>query len=205
MRLGMKQIGFVIALGCLTGCSPSGAQAQNVSPSSEASKIKSNWVVDQTASSLSFSSEMNGDAFSGSFGNFTADIRFDPENLSDARIHVSVDMASADAKDEERNDALPGKEWFSVKTFPNAVFTAETVNKTGENDFEAVGNLTIRDVTKPVTLQFNLIIDGNLAKANAQMSIDRSDFGVGSGMWKSEDWVVHNVDVSVVIMATATP
>jgi len=200
MKNFSKKLVCVAMIACVSACSPSGAQAQNVTAATGTSDIKSNWVVDNAAST-----EMSGDAFTGSFGNFTADIQFDADDLSDASILVSIDMTSADAQDDERNEALPGKEWFFVKKFPKAVFSSTTVKKTGDNQFEAVGELTIRDITKPLTLPFELIIENNLAKASAKTSLNRSDFGVGTGMWKSEDWVVHNVDVSVVIIATATP
>ena len=202
MRIWMKTITAISLAAGMTACSPSGAQAQNVSEAKETAALNSNWTVDKSASSISFSSEMSGEAFTGHFGSFTADIQFDPSNVSDARIHVSIDMTSADANDEERNDALPGKEWFSAKKFPTAVFTSNSVKATLDDQYEAAGELTIKDVTKPLTLPFRLEIVDGIAHATAQTSIDRSDFGVGTGMWKSEDWVAHMVAISIKIRAT---
>ena len=202
IRILMKTITTIALAAGMTACSPSGAQAQNVSQVKEAAEVNSNWTVDKSASSISFSSEMNGEAFTGHFGNFTADIQFDPSHVSDARIHVSIDMTSADANDEERNDALPGKEWFSAKKFPSAVFNSNSVKATLDDQFEAAGALTIRDVTKPLILPFRLEIVDGIAHATAQTSIDRSDFGVGTGVWKSEDWVAHKVEINIKIKAT---
>jgi polyisoprenoid-binding protein YceI len=161
-----------------------------------------NWTVDKATSSLSFSGSMTGDVFSGTFAGFDAAILLDPNDLDEARITVSVNMIGADAGDAERTDTLPGKEWFAVKEFPISVFESGTINRISDNRYEAIGTLTIKDVTRALTLPFSLEITGDTAKATAQISINRTDFGVGTGMWKGEDIVDHDVGISIVINAS---
>lgn len=188
----------------LGACSPSGAAAQsavNERPQQVEQNIQSGWSVDKSASSLSFSGSMNGDAFSGSFAKFDAWIQLDPANLSGARIKVSVEIMSVDAGDSELTEALPGKEWFAAKTFPNALFESSAISKTSSNQYEANGALTIKGVTRPLILPFTLEIEDGVGNATAQLVINRTDFGIGSGMWKDENWVVHQVIVDIAIIA----
>ncbi|RZV43988.1 MAG: YceI family protein [Acidimicrobiales bacterium] len=142
-----------------------------------------------------------GEEFEGRFKNFDASIKFDPEDLQNTNVVVTIDMASVDAGDAERNEALPGKEWFAVKPFPNAVFTSTSIKHTGGNSYEASGELTLKDISRAVDLPFELKIDGDTAEMSGSTLIDRTDFQVGTGMWKSEDWVAHKVKINVKITA----
>ena len=159
------------------------------------------WRILGEQSRLGFTGTQNGKAFSGSFGEFAADIKFDPANLDQADIKVSVTMKSAKTGDKQRDTALPENDWFAIKDYPQAVFKSQSVTSTGQGRYQAVGTLTMRDVTKSLTLPFTLSIEGNTATAKGGVSIVRTDFGVGQGEWNSGQWVALEVAIDFDVTA----
>jgi len=165
-------------------------------------KVLTNWVMRPNESSIVFNGKQTGDDFSGEFKSFTADILFVPTSLKVSNINAVIDMSSFDAGNKDRNDALPGKDWFSVKEFPQAVFNAHEFTAIDEDSFEAKGELTLRGVSLPVTLPFDLdISDAGVATMTGSLTLDRSDYGVGQGAWAKGEWVDLNVGVDIKIVA----
>lgn len=203
----LKLLPLFVGILSFSACSQEGAEAQSTNApvtveAPNAVAFTANWTVDAANSTLSFSGDQGGDAFTGTFSRFTPLIKFDPNDLASAQVQVSVDLTSADAGDAERTGALPGKDWFAVKSFQTAVFLADQFSALGGNRFEAIGELRIKDIAQPLTLPFSLDIDGDTATMNGKVSINRLDFNIGSGSWESEEWVAHKIDIAVVITAT---
>jgi polyisoprenoid-binding protein YceI len=163
------------------------------------------WTVDKAASKVAFSSSFDGGAFSGSFRRWDAAIRFDPANLAGSSVTATFDMTSAATGDTGRDEALPLDDWFAAKRFPKATFTASSFKALGGNRYQAVGNLTIRGVTKPLTLPFTLVITGGVAKMNASVGLNRLAFGVGQGDWKTTEVVPGTVTVNISLTAKRAP
>ena len=161
------------------------------------------WVVDKAASRLGFTATMSGDAFQGSFRRWDAAIEFDPANLKASRATVTVDVASAVTGDGARDEALPSSDWFHARRFPRATFVTQSITRTGPNRYTAAGTLTLRGVTRPVTLPFTLAITGNTARMNGQLVLDRTAFGVGQGQWRTGAAVATRVTVNVAVTAIA--
>lgn len=153
-------------------------------------------------SQLGFSGTQTGAAFDGKFTRFSAAIVFDPDHLDTSHITVTVDLASAATGDVQRDTALPGSDWFDVAEFPKASFVTTAIRKTGQNAYEAAGNLTLRGVTKPLVLPFTLQIDGTTAHAVGHVNLVRTAFGIGQGPWATGEWVALDVDVNLDITAT---
>jgi len=160
------------------------------------------WKLDPARSRLGFSGVQTGARFEGKFSRFGAAISFDPDNLDTSHIVVTVDLASAATGDQQRDTALPGKDWFDAAQFPRAKFETTAIRKKGANGYEAVGNLTLRGVTKPLTLPFTLQIDGATAYAVGHAALVRGAFGVGQGPWATAQWVGLDVGVDIDIVAT---
>jgi polyisoprenoid-binding protein YceI len=159
------------------------------------------WVVQRPASTIGFTGSMNGQAFNGSFGQWNAQIAFDPKDLAGSHIAVTIDTASARTGDETRDEALPTPDWFNAKAFARATFVSRTITAAGPGRYVAQGDLTIRNVTRPVSLPFTLAITGDTAKAAGSLAIDRSAFGVGQGQWKTGEAVGLKVQVNVSVTA----
>ena len=180
-------------------CSDQGATAQPTA--APATQIQTNWTVDKAKSSLSFTAVMGGDSFTGNFDGFETQIKFNADDLPGSKVIAIIDMNSADAGDKDRNDALPGKEWFFVKSFPKSTFETTGFTYLGGDKYEAAANLTMRGTTKQVVLPFTLTIENGRAVMEGALSLNRRDYNIGTGMWKSEDDVAHNVSVKIRVEA----
>lgn len=173
--------------------------AMAVSP---ASAGNADWTLDKSASRLEFSATQTGKGFKGAFSSFDADIRFDPEDLSTAKIVVTVNTSSAATGDKQRDAALPTSEWFASKAFPAATFSASKVTARSDGSYVADGSLTIRGVSKPLLLPFTVEISGERAVAEGEVTLMRNDFGVGQGEFATDEWVGFAVAVSFHIEAS---
>jgi polyisoprenoid-binding protein YceI len=160
------------------------------------------WAVDAAGSRLSFASKYSGDAFTGSFRRWTADIAFDPAQLPASKIVVSVDMSSVTTGDADRDETLPTGEWFDTKKFPRATFTSTAIKAAGPGRYTATGTLNMKGVTRPATLNFGLKITGDKAESIGQLTLDRSQFGVGQGQFKGGETIPLAVTVNTAIRAT---
>lgn len=176
------------------------AEADAASSEAAAPAAPVKWTVDKGRSRIEFTGSQTGKEFTGSFSSFDISIVFDPDNLGAARIKATIDMASAKTGDRQRDDALPGKDWFSVASFPSAVFESSDIRAAGTG-YEARGTLSLRGVSKDLTLPFSLDISGDHAVADGSVSLVRSDFGVGQGEFATGEWVGLDVKVAIHIEA----
>jgi polyisoprenoid-binding protein YceI len=159
------------------------------------------WTVDKAASKVAFVSAFSGDGFTGVFRRWDADIRFDPANLAGSSVTATFDMASAATGDADRDSALPTSIWFAAAANPKATFNARTFKALGGGRYQAVGDLTLRGVTKPLTLPFSLVITGDTARMNASVALSRLAFGVGQGEWANTEVVPATVTVNISLTA----
>lgn len=207
----MRRLALFVGLLGLMACSDASGKAEEtpketakaapVSKTAVSPVMSANWTVNKVESTLSFSGNQSGDNFTGAFSSFDAVINFDPNDLASAKVVVTIDTNSAEADDAERTDALPGKEWFYVKKFPLAKFEASKFKHIGGEKYQATGKLTIRDITQEVTLPFTLKIENERATMDAKLTLNRTAYKIGTGMWASEDWVGHDVAVNIHIEA----
>ena len=160
-----------------------------------------NWTVEKGASRLAFRSAASGMPFEGVFNRWDAQIAFDPKQLAGSKVNVVIDMSSAATHEQTRDEALPSDDWFATKKFPRASFSAASFKSLGGNRYQAAGTLTIRGVSRPVVLPFTLAIAGPTAKMHGELKINRNDFGVGQGEFKSAETVP--LDVTIVVDLTA--
>ncbi len=159
------------------------------------------WTIDTAKSHLGFTGSENGSAFSGHFGTFSGTILFDPANPAAAHADVTIATGSATTGDQQKDGALPDSDWFAADKYPQAHFVATGFKPTSGGAYAAMGTLTIRGITKPLTLPFTLAISGNTAKADGTVQLIRTDFGVGQGAWSTAQYVALQVSVSFDIVA----
>jgi polyisoprenoid-binding protein YceI len=165
------------------------------------------WTVDEAASSITFTGKQAGQPFTGTFKQFTPVIDFDPAHPEAGKITVTVGMASASIDDKEQNDALPTEDWFFTKQFPQAVFQSTAIrhlgsDKTGIEAYEATGTLTIRGIGKTIALPFTLSAADAATRADGEIVLNRSDFGLGGKQWKDDKWIAYPVTVHYTVIAT---
>ena len=163
------------------------------------------WAVDTGKSKLGFTGQQSGAPFSGRFKTWTTTIDFDPAKPETGHIVATVDVASATTDDAQKDEAMPGSDWFDAANFAKATFEAAGFTPKGPDEYETKGKLTLRGATKDVTLPFTLTIAGDQAHAVGKTKLVRTDFGVGQGSWSSGDMVALDVDVDFDIVATREP
>ncbi|WP_336946829.1 YceI family protein [Asaia sp. BMEF1] len=154
------------------------------------------WQVEKDHSQLGFSGTQTGSAFKGVFTRYEPLITLDPAQPEKAHIELSIDLASAKTGDTQRDTALPGSDWFDIAHFPKAHFVSTSLRQITGEHYQAIGTLTLRNLTHPVTLDFTLHIEGNKAHAQGQAAFSRALFGVGQGPWASGQWVGLPVTVT---------
>ena len=149
----------------------------------------------QEGSTLTFSGSAQGEAFEGGFRKFTADIRFDPANLDSARFDVSIQLASVDSANSERDDTLRSGEFFNVASTPEAHYLAERFEKVGDG-YVARGELTLNGRTLAVPLHFQFKAEAGSATLDGKATLNRVDFNVGSGDWADPSMIDTSVSVN---------
>lgn len=165
------------------------------------------WQIDKTHSAINFSVRHFFTPVTGSFSDYEAVIHFDPENLEESNIDVTINVNSIDTKNARRDGHLQSEDFFGAEKWPTISFKSSEIQSTGENTFIAKGKLTIKDVTKDFELPFNLLGMGDhpmregakIAGITASATIDRSAFGVGTGDWASDAVVGDEVSVELLL------
>lgn len=158
------------------------------------------WTLRPDGSSLRFSGKAQGEAFEGRFTEFVPTIRFDPAALDTARIEVRVKLASADSRNEERDQALAGADFFDVANYPEARFVATEFAPREDGGFEARGALEMRGTRQPVTLVFRWTpVEGGV-RLEGEAKLDRTAFGVGGGDWADPEMIAHEVEVDTTLV-----
>ncbi|MDU0369491.1 YceI family protein [Hymenobacter endophyticus] len=142
------------------------------------------WVLDPMHSEVQFKiKHLVISTVTGAFKKFEGTAETEGDAFDNAKVHVSLDVDSIDTNQEQRDQHLKADDFFAVGTYPNITFESTGLTKSG-SDYKLTGNLTIKDVTKPVTLDVEYggtatDFYGN-TKAGFEVSgkINRKDFGL---------------------------
>ena len=164
------------------------------------------WTVDKAHSHVKFSvSHMVVSEVEGSFKGFDGTIVASKENLSDAVVNFTVDVASVSTDNVNRDNHLKSDDFFNAEKFPKMTFVSKSMTLVGGNKYKLVGDLTMRDVTK--TVEFDVTYGGKIQTNDggyksgfkARATIDRTNFGVNfTGMLKAGGLAVGN-DVEIIV------
>jgi cytochrome b561/polyisoprenoid-binding protein YceI len=176
------------------------APAAATPPAAAAPSGPAHWSV-QPGSTLGFATSWSGQAITGRFDRWKADILFSPDALDRSKVTVTIDLGSANTGDPQRDATLPSADWFDAAAHPKAVFTTSRFEKTGPDRYVAHGTLQLRGVSKPQDLPFRLKITGDRADVSGTASLDRTAFGVGQGEFAATDQVPGAVSVNVALKA----
>lgn len=179
----MKQ--FILALTSTVGFAAAGTAAGNAA----------SFTADPQQSRLEFTGVQAGAEFKGVFHKFTAIVDFAADALASSRIDVQIDTASVDSLDKDRDTTIRGKDVFDIAHNPTAHYVTKTITKTAAG-FSAVGALTLRGVTKDVPIEFQFVPAATGAKLSGIAKLNRLDFGVGQGDWKSTDTIGDAVKIN---------
>jgi polyisoprenoid-binding protein YceI len=168
-----------------------------------------NWVIDPAHSAVQFKvKHLMIATLTGRFDEITGTVEAS-DNFENAKFSFSANVNSINTNDEHRDTHLKSADFFDSEKFPKLSFTSTKFSKTGDNKFELTGNLTIKDVTKPVIL--NVEYGGTATdpwgnvKTGFELKgkINRKDFGLfwnatieaGGTMVSEEVTLIANIEL----------
>jgi polyisoprenoid-binding protein YceI len=112
-----------------------------------------NWSFDPTHSELGFKiKHLMITNVSGSFKNFQVNMQTEGDDFTTAQIVAKADMHSINTNNEQRDAHLRNTDFFEADTYPELVFQSTRIEKVDEETFYLHGDLTLKGITKPVTL-----------------------------------------------------
>lgn len=111
------------------------------------------WVQDASHSTVGFTvKHMLVSSVRGNFKDYKITVLSDKEDFSDAKIEVVINTSSVNTDNGDRDNHLRSDDFFNAEKYPTMVFKGKSMKKVGKNKYKLTGDLTIRDVTKTVTL-----------------------------------------------------
>jgi polyisoprenoid-binding protein YceI len=120
----------------------------------------------------------------GSFDEFTGTAVLDSANPANSRVEVTIEAASIDTRNAQRDEHLRGNDFLAMQEYPKITFVSTGVRQAGETTFEVTGNLTIKGVTNAITIPFEFEGAATDPFGNQRVgfegaaTINRKDFGV---------------------------
>jgi polyisoprenoid-binding protein YceI len=147
----------------------------------------------------------------GQFDEVSGGFMFDEEAATLSDLQVTIQAASVDTKHERRDQHVRSKDFLDVEQFPEITFVMTDAEATGANTGKVTGDLTIRGITKPVTLDVTLNKTGEypfsatggspnyVAGVSARGTVKRSDFGMSYAV--ENGWVGDEVEMIIEVEA----
>lgn len=146
----------------------------------------------------------------GKFEDVQATIHYDEATPENSSVEATINVASVNTNAKDRDNHLRSADFFDVENHPTITFKSKRVEKTGDNRANVIGDLTIKGVTREVTLETtyvgeakNPMTGGRTVGFNASTKINREDFGL---MWnvalETGGWLVSK-EITIEIEAQA--
>jgi len=169
------------------------------------------WSIDPMHSEVQFKvKHLVISTVSGFFKSFEGSVEADNEDFEHSKIEFSLDINSIDTNQTQRDEHLKSAEFFDAAQYPHIKFKSTSFKKIDDADYELKGDLTIKDVTKPVTLDVEF--GGSAAdfygntKAGFEITgkINRKEFGLTWDGVTEAGSVVVGEDIKLTINAQLT-
>ena len=168
------------------------------------------WTVDPAHTNVGFSVRHMGlSTVRGRFTNFDGGVEGDPSDVSTANARLEIDTASIDTGNEGRDEHLRSPDFFDVERFPKMMFVTKSITPKGGDRYRVVGDLTIKDVSREIELEYEHAGEGVDPYGNRRLggtltgTIKRSDWGLTwnvaleTGGWLVGDKIKLEIDVQV--------
>ena len=120
----------------------------------------------------------------GAFNEYDGSGYFDADNPSNSRLELTIKAASIDTRNADRDNHLRSNDFFDMETYPEIRFVSTNVESAGDDRYKVTGDLTIKDVTKPVTIDFEVTgaavdpFQNQRIGLEGRTTINRKDWGV---------------------------
>lgn len=120
----------------------------------------------------------------GSFNEFEGSGYFDPQNPADSRLEVTIQAASIDTRNSDRDAHLRSNDFFDMDNYPTITFLSTATSSAGDSAYRVTGDLTIKGVTQPVTIDLELTGTAQDPWGNTRLGLE------GSTVINRKDWGV---------------
>lgn len=164
------------------------------------------WTIDALHSDIHFKvKHLMINTVTGKFGKFTAEMESEGDDFNNAKVTFTADINSIDTGMEQRDGHLKSNDFFNAEQYPQLKFVSTSFTKTGDSTYKLEGNITLRDVTKPITLDVEYggkMVDfyGN-TKAGFEITgkLKRKEFGLSWDAVTEAGGVVVSDEVKLVL------
>jgi polyisoprenoid-binding protein YceI len=141
------------------------------------------YKVDPAHSGVSFTIRHFVSNVPGRFGDFDSTIKYDKQNPAASSVNFTVQAASIDTDNKDRDEHLRSPDFFDVQKFPTLTFASTEVKAKDANNLEVTGDLTIHGVTKRVTIPVEVLGTakgprGEKAGFESSFKLNRKDYGI---------------------------
>ncbi|CAN7197871.1 YceI family protein [Variovorax paradoxus] len=144
-------------------------------------------------SQIAFVSKQMGVPVEGTFKKFDAQVAFDPRKPEGGTVALQIDTGSASLGVPMSDAELPKPPWFDTAHFPQASFQSSAIKALGDGRFEMAGKLTIKNISRPITVPVSIAPANGHAVASGSFTIQRLDYKVGDGEWTDTSVVGNEV------------
>ena len=160
------------------------------------------WDIDYEVSEIRFTGTYQGNPFDGTFTQWAADINFDPGDLENSVVTVTVDTGSAATGKKLYDDTLKSGEWFDVPTYPATRVNLIHFAALPDGGYTAEASLLVKEQAVDVPFGFSLTIDGDTAAFEGRTVLSRKALNLGQVSDPGADWVGD--EVTLTVKGTAT-
>ncbi len=161
-------------------------------------------AVDSARGAVSFEVKQAGSPFRGKFKQFGGEVCLLADRVT--RIEVWLEPASVDAGLPEIDAALRDKDFFAVSQYPRAVYSSQSAEVRG-NEQLARGTLQMKGKRRNLDVPFSLRREGDQQIVSGTLTLNRLDYGIGTGEWSNTNWLGGEVkvDFKAALAASAAP
>ena len=169
------------------------------------------FAIDKTHSEAAFQVRHLITKVRGRFADFGGSITFNDAQPAQSSVSFTIQAASIDTSTPDRDAHLRSEDFFAVDTYPTITFESTGITAAGGNNYQVAGNLTMRGVTKAITIPMTLLgtaVDpwGNQKLAfEGEVTINRKDYGLNwnAALEAGGFLVGDDVKISLSIQAAA--
>lgn len=163
------------------------------------------WKIDKAHTFVNFSINHFFSSVPGNFTEFDGDFYFDANNLETSKANFTIATNSVNTGNEKRDNHLLSTDFFDAKNYSNITFKSTKFENQSDKEYLLHGKLTIKNKTKNITLVMKItgemehpMMKGtSVLGVNFNTSINRTDYGVGTGDWATTMVVGDEVNINI--------
>jgi polyisoprenoid-binding protein YceI len=135
--------------------------------------------IDKAHSEINFTADARLLTAHGYFGNWNAKVMLDSAAMEKSTVELTIDTKSINTRNDRRDGHLKSPDFFAADSFPEITFKSKSVKKTGASSLDITGDLTVRGVTKTVTIPAEVIFyEAGIGRFRGKFSLMRMEYGI---------------------------